>query len=167
MVRGLPCSCQEPPRTLPPVLPLLAAFVASALVTLWLVHLCRARPGKSLDDNFEQPQKIHKVPALLLACAMPAFLSGLLHDFTDGLTPKGRLVATAVSAVLAYVVLGAQIRQSDIPGLDMLLATSVGSLFFTVLAVAGIANAINIIDGLNGLASMCVVIMLAAVAYVA
>lgn len=181
------------------MLPLLAAFVASALVTLWLVHLCRARPGKSLDDRFEQPQKIHKVPApriggiaivvgllaglavvwavpsqataltvmLLLACAMPAFLAGLLHDFTDGLTPKGRLIATAVSAVLAFVVLGAQIQQSDIPGLDLLLATGAGSLFFTVLAVAGIAHATNIIDGLNGLASMCVVIMLAAVAYVA
>ncbi len=188
-----------PGRTLPAVLSLLAAFLASTLVTLWLVHLCRRRPGKALDDDFALPQKIHKIPApriggiaivvgmlastvvvwaipheavaltamLMLACAMPAFLAGLVHDFTDSLTPKGRLFATAVSAVLAYVVLGAQIPRADVPGLDLVLATSVGSLLLTVLAVAGIANAINIIDGLNGLASMCVVIMLAAVAYVA
>ena len=36
-----------------------------------------------------------------------------------------------------------------------------------MFAVAGIANAINIIDGFNGLASMCVVLMLGALAYVA
>ena len=36
-----------------------------------------------------------------------------------------------------------------------------------MFAVAGIANSVNIIDGFNGLASMCVVIMLASVAYVA
>ena len=37
--------------------------------------------------------------------------------------------------------------------------------FDRVLAVAGVANSVNIIDGFNGLASMCVVIMLAALAY--
>jgi UDP-N-acetylmuramyl pentapeptide phosphotransferase/UDP-N-acetylglucosamine-1-phosphate transferase len=40
-------------------------------------------------------------------------------------------------------------------------------MILTVVAVAGIANSVNIIDGFNGLASMCVVIMLAALAYVA
>jgi len=181
------------------VLPLLVAFVASALVTLWLVHVCRTGAGRALDDDFDSPQKIHRVPApriggvgivcgllagvvsvwvipnthsaltamLLLLCAMPAFLAGLLHDFTDGLTPRGRLIATAVSAALAFSVLDAKITQSDIPGLDLLLSTTWGSMFATLLSVAGIAHATNIIDGLNGLASMCVVIMLAAVAYVA
>jgi UDP-N-acetylmuramyl pentapeptide phosphotransferase/UDP-N-acetylglucosamine-1-phosphate transferase len=33
--------------------------------------------------------------------------------------------------------------------------------------VAGMANAVNIIDGFNGLAAMCVVLMLGAIAYVA
>jgi UDP-N-acetylmuramyl pentapeptide phosphotransferase/UDP-N-acetylglucosamine-1-phosphate transferase len=37
----------------------------------------------------------------------------------------------------------------------------------TVLAVAGMANSVNIIDGFNGLASMCAVIMLACFGYVA
>jgi UDP-N-acetylmuramyl pentapeptide phosphotransferase/UDP-N-acetylglucosamine-1-phosphate transferase len=36
-----------------------------------------------------------------------------------------------------------------------------------VFAVAGVANSVNIIDGMNGLASMCVAIMLAGLAYVA
>lgn len=104
---------------------------------------------------------------LLLACAMPAFLAGVVQDFTDTLTPRGRLVATAVSAVLAFYVIDAAILRTDIPGLDWLVGFGLGSLALTVLAVAGIAHAVNIIDGLNGLASMCIVIMLAALAYVA
>jgi UDP-N-acetylmuramyl pentapeptide phosphotransferase/UDP-N-acetylglucosamine-1-phosphate transferase len=107
------------------------------------------------------------VAALLVACALPAFAAGLVHDFTDGLTPRGRLLATAISALLAWAVLDTGLNRTDIPGLDWIAATAVGGLFLAVLSVAGIAHAINIIDGLNGLATMCVVIMLAAVAYVA
>jgi UDP-N-acetylmuramyl pentapeptide phosphotransferase/UDP-N-acetylglucosamine-1-phosphate transferase len=104
---------------------------------------------------------------LLMACALPAFLSGVVQDFTDTLTPRGRLVATAASAVLAFYVLGAAIVRTDIPGLDWVVGFGIGSLALTVLAVTGIAHAVNIIDGLNGLASMCVAIMLTALAYVA
>ena len=107
------------------------------------------------------------LPLLLMACALPAFTAGFVQDFTEALTPRGRLLATALSAVLAYVVLDAAITETDIPGLDWLVSFGLGSLCLTVVAVAGTANAINIIDGFNGLASMCVVIMLSALAYVA
>jgi len=103
----------------------------------------------------------------LLACAAPAFLAGAVQDFTEGISPRGRLVATAISAALAYFSLGAEIRQTDIPGLDWLLLFDAGALLATLVTVAGIANAVNIIDGFNGLASMCVVLMLSAVCYVA
>ena len=36
-----------------------------------------------------------------------------------------------------------------------------------MFVVTGVANAINIIDGFNGLASMCVLMMMLALAYVA
>jgi UDP-N-acetylmuramyl pentapeptide phosphotransferase/UDP-N-acetylglucosamine-1-phosphate transferase len=107
-----------------------------------------------------------RLALLLLGCAMPAFVIGLLHDFTDTITPRGRLLATALSAVLAYAVLDAGIHRTDIPGLDWVVASTTGAMLATLLTVAGIANAVNIIDGLNGLAAMCVAIMLAAVAYV-
>lgn len=178
---------------------LLIAFAASAAVTLWLVHASKGRKGRSLDDNFAQPQKLHVVAVpriggvgiaagllagvgslvwtmsleaaqtalLLLLCGLPAFAVGLFHDYTDTIAPRGRLLATAVSAVLAFYLLGAAIHVTDIPGLDWLVSTAAGALALTVLAVAGISNAVNIIDGLNGLASMCVAIMLAAISYVA
>lgn len=104
---------------------------------------------------------------LLLACSVPAFVVGLFHDFTDRVEPRGRLLATVVSAGLAIWLLGTVVQRVDMPVLDDLLALPLVAVAATLLAVAGIANAMNIIDGLNGLASMCAVIMLAAVAYVA
>jgi UDP-N-acetylmuramyl pentapeptide phosphotransferase/UDP-N-acetylglucosamine-1-phosphate transferase len=102
----------------------------------------------------------------LLLCGAPAFVVGLIEDFTKRVSPSRRLLATAVSAGLAATWLGAAIVRTDIPGLDALVAFTAGSFLLTVFAVAGIANAVNIIDGFNGLASMCVVIMLGALTYV-
>lgn len=103
----------------------------------------------------------------LLAAASPAFVAGIVQDFTESIAPRGRLLATALSAVIAFWAVDAQVRATDIPGLDWVVGFTAGSLLVTVVTVAGIANAVNIIDGFNGLASMCVAIMLAAIAYVA
>jgi len=103
----------------------------------------------------------------ILACGLPAFACGLAEDITKRVAPRWRLAATALSATLAFWLLDAAIGRTDIPGLDWLVSFSAGSLFLTVVGVAGIANSVNIIDGFNGLASMCVAIMLAALAYVA
>jgi UDP-N-acetylmuramyl pentapeptide phosphotransferase/UDP-N-acetylglucosamine-1-phosphate transferase len=103
----------------------------------------------------------------LIACAAPAFLAGFVQDCSEAVTPRGRLIATALSAVLAFYVLDLGLRYTTIPGLDWVVGFALGSLAVTVFTVTGIAHAINIIDGFNGLASMCVMLMLGAVAYVA
>jgi UDP-N-acetylmuramyl pentapeptide phosphotransferase/UDP-N-acetylglucosamine-1-phosphate transferase len=102
----------------------------------------------------------------LLACSSVAFFAGFVQDLTEALTPRGRLVATGLSAVIAFFWMGAAVHSTDIPGIDWIVSFTTGSLVVTVLVVAGIANAVNIIDGLNGLASMCVALMLGALAYV-
>lgn len=104
---------------------------------------------------------------ILMVCAIPAFAFGLAEDLTKQVSARVRLLATAASAVLAFWLLDAQLRHTAIPGLDLIVSFTVGALVVTVFAVAGIANAMNIIDGFNGLASMCAVIMLAGLAYVA
>jgi UDP-N-acetylmuramyl pentapeptide phosphotransferase/UDP-N-acetylglucosamine-1-phosphate transferase len=71
----------------------------------------------------------------------------------------------AARGVLLYNTVADSPRAT--PGVDLLVATTAGAYAFTLLVVAGTANAVNLIDGFNGLASMCVVIMMAAVAYVA
>jgi len=103
----------------------------------------------------------------LLLAGLPAFGAGLVEDFTKKVSPAKRLAATAVSAALGGWLLGALITKTDIPGLDWIVGTSVGAMLVTVFVVAGVANSVNIIDGFNGLSSMCVSLMLLSIAYVA
>lgn len=108
-----------------------------------------------------------KLGFMLLLCGLPAFGAGLIEDLTKKVSPGKRLLATAVSAALAAWLMGAQITRTDIPGLDWIVATSAGAMIATVFTVAGVANSVNIIDGFNGLSSMCVSLMLLTFAYVA
>lgn len=104
---------------------------------------------------------------LLLLCSLPAFLSGLAEDLTKSVSPRRRLLFTALSAGLGIWLLDAIILRTALPGLEVLVGFLPFAMLLTVFMVTGVANAVNIIDGFNGLASMCVMMMLAALAYVA
>lgn len=104
---------------------------------------------------------------LLLACGLPAFAAGLAEDLTKSVSPRRRLFFTAVSATLGIWLLDGVIRRTDLPGLQWMVGYTPIAIAVTLFMVAGVANAVNIIDGFNGLASMCVMMMLAALAYVA
>ncbi|MDM4767501.1 glycosyltransferase [Pelomonas sp. SE-A7] len=103
----------------------------------------------------------------LVLCSLPAFGAGFLEDLTKNVSPMRRLLAAMLSAGLGAWLLGGVIDRTEIPGLDWIAATSVGSFLLALLVVSGVSNSINIIDGMNGLASMCTAIMLAGLAYVA
>lgn len=103
----------------------------------------------------------------LLVSSLPAFACGLAEDLTKSQSPRRRLFFTSVSAAMAVLLIDATIRRTDIPGLDWIVGLAVGSFVVTVFVVAGVANAVNIIDGFNGLAAMCVVLMLAGLGFVA
>lgn len=176
---------------------LLFAFAVSLFTTLLVVHGAGAIGGSSLDHDTRGPQKFHSHPvpriggvgiaaglvaacvgmiwwedtgpqlALLMLCGLPALLVGLIEDFTKRVSPSKRLAATAVSAALAIAFLDTLITRTEIPGIDSIVAFGAGAAVVTIFAVSGIANSVNIIDGFNGLASMCAVLMLASLAYVA
>lgn len=111
---------------------------------------------------------VAKLLLLLVACSLPAFAAGITEDLTKSVSPRRRLFATAVSAALAYWLLDAMVTRTDIPGLDpMLQQWAPLAALLTIFIITGTANAINIIDGFNGLASMCVLLMTLALAYVA
>ena len=117
---------------------------------------------------------------ILLSCTLPAFGAGLVEDLTKRVGVRERLMATAFSALLGGYFLGAWLTRLDIPGLDSLLhpptlllgrdaiaITGFLSTAITAFAVAGVANAFNIIDGYNGLASVVAIISLLGLTYVA
>ena len=104
---------------------------------------------------------------LLIVASLPTFVFGLAEDLTKGVSPRRRLFFTVISAGLAVALLGAVIHRTTIPGVDQLISLTPFAIALTLLAVTGVANAINIIDGFNGLASMCVLLMMLSIAYVA
>ena len=104
---------------------------------------------------------------LLLAASLPAFAAGLIEDFTKRVSVRVRLAATALSAVLASAMLGATVNHLDLWGVDTLLAFTPFAVLVTAVVVAGGSNAINIIDGFNGLSGSTIVIMAAGLGAVA
>lgn len=104
---------------------------------------------------------------LVIVASIPAFAAGLIEDLTKRVSVSKRLLSTALSAAVGGLVLGGWLTRLDIPGVDYLMAFGIVSVLVTCFAVAGVANAFNLIDGYNGLAGMVAVIILAGLAYVA
>jgi len=103
---------------------------------------------------------------VLLCCGLPAWIAGLAEDLTKDVSPRRRLLASALSALLAVWLLDAAIVRTAIPGLDWVVSFPVGAAAVSIFVVTGVANAVNIIDGFNGLASMCGVLILLSLSYV-
>ena len=101
-----------------------------------------------------------------LVALAPAFIGGFAEDLTKQVQPKIRLLASFLSAAIAYTLIGASVSRVNISGFDALLALPAISFVFTLVSVGGVAHAINIIDGLNGLASGVCLVALIALGYV-
>ncbi len=96
---------------------------------------------------------------LLLCASIPAFVAGVIEDFTKKVSVRGRLAATFASSLLASAMLGATVDELNIWGLDSLLVYAPVGIVVTAVVVAGAANAVNIIDGFNGLSSSTIILM--------
>ncbi len=173
------------------------SFVASALLTLLIIKQARLHgPALDADFRSVQKVHLHavarigglpifaavllsgaisiwRVPAMyswlcyLMLCAAVAFVGGIVEDYTGNVSAMRRLLLTMAAAALGYVLLDARLDRIDFPYGSWRLIYWWMVLPLTVLAVAGIANAINIIDGFNGLASVVTICMLMSLAYVA
>jgi UDP-N-acetylmuramyl pentapeptide phosphotransferase/UDP-N-acetylglucosamine-1-phosphate transferase len=168
----------------------LTSFVI-CLAIVWTQHL----HGAHTLDSEAGVQKIHEVPtpriggvAILIGLAigwlftpkevavmlgpiliasLPAFFAGVAEDIVKRGRVTERLLATFASGVLAWWLTGDSLTRIGLGGVDWLLAIPVVSVLFTAFAVGGMANAINIIDGLNGLASGTVLLCLSALGLIA
>ncbi len=175
----------------------LASASISFLVALFFVRQGGNGMTWGSDSDFSGPQKFHCQPvprlggvgifaalaacavfvrlstpaqdqmALLVVCALPALAFGLAEDITLSIRPRTRLLAAALSALLGTYLLQAVIVRTGIAAVDSVLAWGAVSILLTVFAVTGLAHAVNIIDGFNGLAAMVCMMMFGAIAYVA
>jgi UDP-N-acetylmuramyl pentapeptide phosphotransferase/UDP-N-acetylglucosamine-1-phosphate transferase len=99
------------------------------------------------------PEELKHILTPFLMAGMPAFIFGVAEDITKRVGVLQRLLATMASGFLAWWITGYSITHVGVIGMDDLLQFTLVSVLFTALAVGGVANSINIIDGFNGLAS--------------
>ena len=90
----------------------------------------------------------------LLVAAIPAFLGGFVEDLTKRVSVSKRLLLSMVSAGIAVWLLGAVVNHLGFFMLDWILQWQIVAILFTLLAVGGVVNSVNIIDGFNGIVSV-------------
>lgn len=123
--------------------------------------------GYAVSSHGVAAAEKRQILSAILMAGMPAFIFGLLEDITKKVSVKTRLLATMASGLLGWGITGVSLTNVDIWGVDWLLAFTAFSVMFTAFAVGGIANAINIIDGFNGLTAGVALIMLFAFGIIA
>ena len=89
---------------------------------------------------------------IIIVSSLPIFLSGLLEDLTNSIKPKFRLGCAIISSVLFVYLSNYTLTRVDLIFIDYFLEFKVFSFIFTILCITAFTNAMNIIDGLNGLA---------------
>ena len=105
--------------------------------------------------------------SLILIATLPVVTTGLAEDLTKRIGVKTRLIAGFLSGTLLLFLFTITSIRIGIWGLDTLLMNIWVTVIFLSIACSGLANAYNIIDGFNGLASMVGIISTAAIAFVA
>ena len=91
-----------------------------------------------------------------------AFISGIFEDFHNSLSPMVRLSLQILAALSAVFLTNAVVTYL---GLGISMPYWMG-MIFSVFAIVGMMNAINIIDGFNGLASGIILLILLSFAIV-
>lgn len=174
------------------------AFATSAAVSYLIVRSARWHLSFTADQPGNLPQKFHNAPVpriggvavlagmavtglnawllpadamlywMLMLSLIPAFVGGLLEDVTHRVGPGARLLLTVITAALAFILAGVHFERSHMQWLDRALAFAPFGYVALLFAVAGVAHAMNIIDGYHGLCAgvaLCILLALGAVAH--
>lgn len=162
----------------------LYSFLISFTVSILVIYISHKHNFFIDCEKSDKPQKFHEIPVpraggigimvalsllfltsygvKLFIPALLAFLSGIFEDFHNSLSAKTRLIMQSVAALSAILFANAVVTYL---GLGIELPYIVG-VVFSMFAIVGMINAINIIDGFNGLASGIVILILISLAVV-
>ena len=113
------------------------------------------------------PPPVRELMAAVGAAAAPAFLAGAAEDVTRKVAPALRLAASMLAALAFCLLTGYAVARVQIGFLDGFMAYAPVSVAVTVLAVSWMTQAMNIVDGLHGLAAGSGILFLTAFAAIA
>lgn len=155
----------------------LGAFLVSLLTQYLVIDLSHKR-GIFIDDHkSDLPQKLHHEPTprigglgifmacmfmtkdldvglKIILCLIPAFLAGFLEDLFAKISPVRRLLIMSISAAMAIYLMNAVVIDFGF----LKVPYPVG-VFISMIAILGLINGTNLIDGFNGLSSgVCFII---------
>jgi UDP-N-acetylmuramyl pentapeptide phosphotransferase/UDP-N-acetylglucosamine-1-phosphate transferase len=91
----------------------------------------------------------------------------VIEDLTKRVSVRARLLSAMLAALLGAFLLNGVVSRVDLPLVDPILSVAPIAIGLTVLAVAGLTNAVNIIDGFNGLAAVVAILIFGSIGYVA
>lgn len=161
---------------------MITAFIYPLLLSMFMlmviIHLSH-RYDLFIDDaGHDKPQNYHKdstpragglgiILGIFFILLFPlgikfifplifAFLSGVFEDFHNSLSPRRRLFLQILAALSAIWLTGSVVTYL---GLGIHMPYWMG-IFFSTFAIVGMMNAVNIIDGFNGLASGIILLIL-------
>lgn len=138
------------------------SLLAGVLVSWWA--------GAASTQWMNDPSSLSlRMPTVWWSVALlPAVLGGITEDLTQRLQVLYRLLFTLLTGVLAVVLLDLQVPRLDLEWVDWAFSIFPWlGIVITLLAIAGLPHAFNIIDGCNGLAGVVALIICLALAYVA
>ena len=108
--------------------------------------------------------KLHQT---LLLSIMPIFFVGLSEDLGLLASPRLRILAAAGSGAIFIWLFGEWLPRADFPGLDFAVQWAPFAMALSIFLAVGVSHAFNLIDGLNGLASLTAITAALALATIA
>ena len=104
---------------------------------------------------------------ILFVSLVPVFLAGLWEDLGHGVSAKSRFFSAMISAAIAVSSLGYWVSRGNLPGLDSVMGFVPAGVFVTIFVAAAFCHAVNLIDGMNGLAAKFIIFSALGLAFVA
>ena len=160
-------------------------FVFSALSCLAIIRFAAKRTSRRNDLNAKQAMHTRHTPriggsgvfiglsvilliiawtpwqakhyAMYVLSVMPLFVIGFLEDIGIPMSPLRRILSICASSVITIAYWGVWVKGVGVPWLDALFSITPVAIVITVFMAAGVTNAFNLIDGLNGLAGITAV----------
>ena len=102
-----------------------------------------------------------------LVTLSPILIAGVFEDFGMRISPRSRLIAAILASLMTSLAWGIWVKSINIPVVDVALTFAPLAIALTVFGAAGVTNAFNLMDGLNGLTgfyALSTAIALAAIA---